>query len=360
MMKLNTLASLRDALREKDGKIVRILNERARLSIEIGRMKNAGGIEVYDPVQERKVHESILAMNEGPLPETALSQIFREIISASRALQNPLVVAYLGPEASFTHLASRSHFGEGASFSPQSSITEVFDEVEKGKADCGVVPVENSSEGAVKETSNRLVSTPLIIRTEIFLRISHALISARKGDENIRLVYPHPQALAQCRTWLRKNHPGAEQIESESTAKAARRALDDAQGAAIGSALAASTYGLIILAEGIEDDPLNTTRFIVIGKGKGEPTGKDKTSIIFRTPHAPGTLNRALEAFAEEGINMNRIESYPAGPGIWEYLFFVDFEGHVSEEKTVRCLEHLKEHTTFTKVLGSYPKGGTS
>ncbi len=354
---MSSLESLRDQVREKDRELVRLLNERAALALDIGRIKNSNGIDIYDPAQERKVRDCILDFNEGPLPDDALKAVFREIVSFSRALQAPLSVAYFGPEASFTHLAALSHFGEGSRFLPQPGIADVFDEVERGKVSCGIVPLENSLEGSVKQTLDRLVTTALQIRAEIFLRIVHNLLSVTGDLPGIRRIYSHPQALAQCRVWLRTNLPGAELVETGSTARAAQKALEDKEGAAIGSSQAGVLYGLKAAARGIEDNPSNTTRFIAIGKGRGGATGNDKTSILFSVPHVPGALHRALGMLAIERINMTRIESYPAKTGPWDYLFFVDLEGHLADERTARCLEALKAHTTFTKVLGSYPRG---
>jgi chorismate mutase / prephenate dehydratase len=355
-MKKN-LESLRNQVGDADREIVRLLNERARLAIEIGKIKDAEGRDVFDPAQESKVREGIIGLNRGPLTDEALSAIYREIVSVSRSLQAPLGVAYFGPEASFTHMAALSHFGEGVSYVPHATITDIFDEVEKGKISVGIIPLENSLEGSVKQTLDRLVSTPLQIRAEIFLRIRQFLLSAQEDLTGIKRVYSHPQGLAQCRIWLRRNLPLVELIETQSTAGAAKRVIEDPESAAIGSSRAASVYGLKVVAEGIEDNPSNTTRFIVIGKGKNRRTGNDKTSILFSTPHAPGALYRALGTLAAEGINMTRIESYPAKTGPWDYLFFVDFEGHREEAKAAHCLRELKQYTTFTKVLGSYPRG---
>ncbi|MFB3925332.1 MAG: prephenate dehydratase [Syntrophales bacterium] len=357
-MKEKSLDSLRDDLRRKDERIVRLLSERAGISIEIGKLKNARNLEVYDPAQESRIYESLAGMNTEPLPREAVKNIFREILSASRALQAPVIVACLGPEASFTDLAARIHFGESARYMQQATIADVFEEVERGRAAWGVVPLENSSEGSVKPTLDRLISTPLGIRAEIFTRISHSLMSKTEAVEQIRRIYSHPQALAQCRNWLRKNTPGCELLETGSTAAAVRRVLEDPQGAAIGSSAAASLYGLNLLEERIEDQPSNTTRFVVIGRGVSEMTGRDKTSVLFGTPHTPGALYRALEPFAREGINLMRIESYPARDRIWEYLFFVDLEGHTENDTTARCLASLRRNTVFLKVLGSYPAGG--
>jgi chorismate mutase/prephenate dehydratase len=352
-----TLEDLREEIRRKDLAIVKLLNERARISVDVGKIKNAGAQEIYDPSQESRIYEHLTKINEGPLPEAALKEIFREIISSSRALQGPIRVAYLGPEATFSQLAALTHFGKSARLLPVASIHEVFAQVEGEKADWGVVPLENSIEGSIKQTLDRLIATPLSIRAEIFLRISHCLLSICGDLSAVTHVYSIPQALAQCQGWLRTHLPGCRIVETESTAGGAKRALEDPQGAAIGSALAAETYGLKILSEGIEDYPLNTTRFLVIGRGRSEATGKDKTSVVFGTPDLPGSLHTALEPFAREALNMMRIESYPLRDRMWEYVFFVDLAGHCREEKIAGCLDEMKKVTTFIKVLGSYPRG---
>ncbi|MCX5834290.1 MAG: prephenate dehydratase [Deltaproteobacteria bacterium] len=358
-MKRKIMENIRKEIRKKDGQIVRLLNERASLSLEVGQLKNLLGVEVYDPSQESRVLGYLADVNKGPLPEEALGNIYREILSSSRRIQAPLSVACLGPESSFTHLAALSHFGRSARVIPKKTIEQVFDEMEKGGASFGVVPLENSVEGSVKLTLDRLIDTSLKIRAEIFLRISHCLLSpGAKG--NVRTVYSHPQALAQCRTWLAKNLPRAELVETESTASAAIRAREDQRGAAVGSRISSETYGLRILAEGIEDHPTNTTRFIVLGKGQSEPTGEDKTSILFGTPHIPGALHAVLGPFSRAGINLLRIESHPIRNRMWEYLFFVDFAGHAAEKKVRNCLRRLEKKAVFLKVLGSYPKGNES
>jgi chorismate mutase/prephenate dehydratase len=356
-MKKQSLKEIRDKLRKKDREIVKLLNERTKLSIEVGKAKNSQGWEAYDPSQEGKVYDYIKEINQGPLPEKALKNIFREIISSSRALQEPIRVAYLGPEASFCYLAAQAHFGTSALYYSQTTVADVFDEVEKGRIAWGVVPVENSLEGPVKTTLDKLLLTPLNIRAEIFLRVSHCLISSYKKLEGIKRVYSHPQALAQCQGWLRKNIPHAPLIEVDSTVAAAERALEEQEGAAIASSLAAATYGLTIIAEGIEDSPSNTTRFFVIGRGHSTATVNDKTSLLFATHHAPGALYQALGSFAREAINLTRIESYPMKDRIGNYLFFVDFDGHRDEKKIKKCLADLEGSTTLFKILGSYPKG---
>ncbi len=356
-MRKKTLEELRDELRRKDLEIVELLNERARISVEVGRVKGTGGFEVYDPAQESRVYGQAKKVNRGPLTDYALKSIFREILSSSRVLQKKETVVYLGPEASFSHLAALSHFGKSTDLVPAVSIPDVFKTVEGEKADCGVVPVENSVEGSVKQTLDRLVVTPLTVRAEIFQRISHCLLSPGVDLSAVRRVYSHPQALAQCQGWLRAHLPDRPLMEMPSTAAAARRVLEEKEGAAIGSALAAEVYGLNVLVQGIEDEPLNTTRFLVVGRGRNTATGMDKTSIVFGTPHVPGALYSVLEPIARAKLNMLRIESYPLRDRMWEYLFFVDLAGHDEDEKIVDCIKEMEKRATFIKVLGSYPRG---
>ncbi len=357
MTQTPSLEQLREALRRKDQEIVRLLNERADLALAVGRVKNQKGREVYDPSRESLVFQYLAGINQGPLSEKALFDIYREVISASRALQAPTSVAYFGPEASFTHQAALTHFGRSARFYPQNTIAQVFEQTERDRCAYGVVPIENSGEGSVKATLDRLISTPLSIRAEIYLRISHYLLSTQNRLGKIKRVYSHPQALAQCQGWLEKNLPRRPWVQVENTAEAAQKVLEDKEGAAVGSLQAARQYGLEILADRIEDHPLNTTRFLVLGKRKSEPTGKDKTSILFGTAHVPGALLHALEPFAQEGLNLLKIESYPWPDRMWEYLFFVDFAGHQEDPPVKRCLKKIKKVTTFLKVMGSYPQG---
>ena len=351
------IKSLRDNLQDLDSEIIRLLNKRADVCLDIGRLKNDQGLEVYDPSQEARVYNRLRDINQGPLPSHHLRNIFREIISTSRALQAPVTVSFLGPEASFSHLAVLAHFGRGICIAPKNTIADVFDDVERHKAPWGVVPVENSTEGPVKLTLDRLITTPLNIRGEIFVRISHSLVSMGSKKKDIKRVYSHPQALAQCQEWLRRNLPKATLIDMDSTAAAALKVQDNPEDAAICSRLAAEHYGLHIVEEGIEDHPLNTTRFLVIGYGLGEPTGNDKTSILFGTPHTPGALFHALETFARDKINLTRIASYPIRDRLWEYLFFADLMGYSEEEIIRECLTNMEGKTAFIKVLGSYPLG---
>ncbi|MCK9364669.1 MAG: prephenate dehydratase [Syntrophales bacterium] len=360
-MSENALQELRERITGVDREIIRLLNERASLSLQIGRIKKEAGREIYDPSQEENIYRNIVGNTAGVLPDCSLKNIFREIISSSRALQAPVSVAYLGPEASFSHQAALAHFGNSITAAPRAAIADVFNSVEKKENDWGIVPIENSTEGSVKATLDRLIATPLVIRAEVFLRIRLCLLSNCNERGDIQKVYSHPQALAQSQQWLRRYLPVASLIEVESTAGAARRALADPSGAAVGSSLAADFYNLKIMAEGIEDSPLNTTRFFVIGtkpaRQEAGDTEKSKTSILFGTAHAAGALQHALAPFAGAGISLTRIESWPMKERLWEYLFFADFTGHVEEEKTRRCLEELRGRTAFLKILGSYPRG---
>ncbi|MEW6185126.1 MAG: prephenate dehydratase [Thermodesulfobacteriota bacterium] len=355
-MTKQSIEELREALQKKDQEIVTLLNERAELSLAVGKVKSEKGREVYDPSRESQVYQYLSRLSQGPLPEKALHDIYREIISASRALQGPISVAYFGPEASFTHLAALTHFGRSVRLLPQASIALVFEQAERERSAYGVVPIENSGEGSVKPTLDRLISTPLSIRAEVFLRISHYLLAAQERLEKIKRVYSHPQALGQCQGWLEKNLPRRPLIRVENTAEAAKRVLEDQEGAAVGSLEAAGLYGLKILADKIEDHPLNTTRFLILGKKQSAPTGQDKTSILFGTTHVPGALLHALEPFAQEGLNLLRIESYPWPGRMWEYLFFVDFAGHQEDEAAKHCLKKIGKATRFLKTLGSYPR----
>lgn len=353
---MKRLETLRGKIKQKDREIVRLLNERGSLTLEIGRIKGDMGMAPYDPAQEAKLFGALAGINEGPLAAESLRNIYREVVSSCRELQSPMTVACLGPQASFSHLAAQAHFGRTPRIVFQRTIGQVFDEMEKDRVSFGVIPFENSLEGPVKMTQDRMIATPLKIRAEVFLRVSHCLMS-RGRVPGIRRVYSHPQALSQCREWLARNLPGAKTVASDSTAGAALQVRKDKKGAAIGSPLAAKTYGLPVLAEGIEDRPINITRFVIMGRGETRRTGRDKTSILFGTRHLPGALHGTLGPFARAGINLLRIESYPIRDRVWEYLFFVDFGGHLEEPKVRNCLRKVAEKTMFLKVLGSYPRG---
>jgi chorismate mutase / prephenate dehydratase len=263
-MNKNPLERLREKIKEKDRELVTLLNERAKLSLEVGQVKKEAGQNVYDPSRESLVYEYLSQINQGPLSDEALPAIFREIVSASRVLQGPITVAYFGPEASFTHLAALKHFGSQTRLIPQKTIAQVFEQAERERNTYGVVPIENSGEGSIKATLERMISTTLSIRGEIFLKVSHYLLASQEKLEKIKRVYSHPQAIAQCQDWLERNLPQCLLVKEENTAQAVQNVLEDQEGAAIGSLPAAQLYGLNILADRIEDYPLNTTRFLIL------------------------------------------------------------------------------------------------
>ena len=350
------LEGLRAGIDAVDEEIVRLLDERARLARRIGEIKHAEGLEVYAPARERKVLDRVSLLSRGDFPKAGLEAVFREIISASISLEAPLKVAYFGPEATFTHEAARRAFGTSVQFEPYATVSEVFAKVERGEVQHGVVPVENSMEGAVTHTLDELMASPLKICGEVYLPISQNLLSKGESLKEIKTVYSHPMALAQTATWLRRELPHATLEEVESTAEAARKAVEEPQVAAVGSALAAEAYGLTVLARNIQDTRTNTTRFIVLGRNWAGPTGKDKTSVVFSVKDRPGILRDALSAFAEEGINLTRIESRPSRRRAWTYVFFADLQGHPEEERVARALKALEEYCPYVSVIGAYPE----
>jgi chorismate mutase/prephenate dehydratase len=352
------LKSLRSQIDKLDTQIVKLVNERASIAAEIGRAKTEQGEDIFSPAREEEVFQNVLAVNEkhkGPLEETTIRAIFREIMSGARALQKVLKIAYLGPEYSFSHLAAVERFGQAVELVPVGSISAVFEEVNREHVDFGVVPVENTTDGRVSDTLDMFMKMPhLTICGEIRLRIHHNLV-ANCEHHDIRRIYSKPQALAQCRNWLSKNVPHALLKDVSSTATAAELAQREPGAAAVASRQAAVRYGLRILFSSIEDSPHNETRFAVIGQQKAGKTGHDKTAIMFRTPHNPGSLVEALDMFRQNKINMTWIESFPAQTPKPEYLFFVDFEGHQEDPKVARALKGLGEHCEQLTVLGSFP-----
>src|SRR6267378_1378279 len=336
-----TLRHLRSQIDRLDLQILKLVNERAHLAAEIGKIKNDHGSEVFSPAREEEVIHNVLESNKGPLNDDTIRAVFREIMSGSRALQKTLKVAYLGPDYSFSHLASVERFGQSVEFIRVGSIAAVFEEVNRGHADFGVVPLENSTDGRVADTLDMFMRLPqLKICAEIRLRIHHNLL-ANCEQQEIRRIYSKPQALSQCRNWLSKNVPHASLHEVASTATAAELAQREPGAAAVASRQAAVRYGLRILFADIEDSPYNETRFAVIGNQESHRTGHDKTAIMFRIPHNPGSLVEALDVFRQNKINLTWIESYPAQTPKPEYLFFVDCEGHVDEPKVKRALSLL-------------------
>jgi chorismate mutase/prephenate dehydratase len=302
------------------------------------------------------IYERLTAHNPGPFPAEAIRRVFREIISASLSLEQPMKVAFLGPQGTFTHAAAMKQFGFSAQLVPQKSIPAVFDEVQRGRAHYGVVPVENSTEGAVSHTLDMFMESEQKINAEILLEISHYLLSRTGRFEDIRKVVSHPQPLAQCRKWLEENLPDIPLIDVGSTALAAQTAAEDESAAAIASEMAASLYGLQIVKERIEDNPNNFTRFLVIGRKTPERSGRDKTSVMFSVKDEPGILYRMLEPFSKRGINLSKIESRPMKKKAWEYIFFLDMEGHIEEDSVRAAVDELKGYCQFIKVLGSYPR----
>ena len=346
----------RKRLDEIDSELARLLNERAKHVLEIARIKAEQNSQVYVPAREKAILEKVLMKNQGPLPDETMATIFREIVSAMRSLEAPLAVAYFGPEATFTHLAARQAFGTFAQYTPVAAINDVFTEVERGRATYGVVPVENSTEGVVSRTLDTFMDSDLKICAEVLMEISHHLLANCPLDE-IRKVYSFSQPFAQCRAWLESNLPDAELVEVTSTARAAQIAATEPGAAAIASELAAEVYGIRVLVPRIEDIAGNVTRFFIIGSDISEPSGDDKTSIMFSVRDRVGALYDTLKPFAEYGINLTKIESRPSRKKPWEYIFFVDLLGHCTDEKVVSALGKLSETCLFVKTLGSYPCG---
>jgi chorismate mutase/prephenate dehydratase len=349
------LAEWRARIDDIDRRLLELLNQRAALALEVGLAKREAGAPVHAPEREHAILERLVGLNRGPLPTEAVQALWREIFSAARALQRPFRVAYLGPLATFTHQAALRRFGASAEYVPLRSIPEVFAEVEHARAETGVVPVENSTEGVVSHTLDRLIDSELPICGEIQLEIHHNLLSLARELGEVKQVVSHPQALAQCRSWLDRNLPHAQSVEVGSTAAAAERALEEPSVAAIASGLAADLYQLPLLRERIEDLPHNMTRFLVIGRRPVGPTGRDKTSLLLSVKDEVGALYRILEPIAAARINLTKIESRPTRRRPWEYVFFVDFEGHQAEPTAQQVLTALRERCLFVKVLGSYP-----
>lgn len=353
---MSELEQWRRIIDECDRRIVGLLNRRAEAARRIGNWKRRRQCDVYVPAREKQVLDHVRRLNAGPLSDEAILAIYREIMSASLALERPLTVAYFGPPSTFTHQAARHRFGAGVTYAAHDTIPDVFRAVEKGAADYGVVPVENSTEGAVTHTLDQFPLTPLRICAEIYLNVAHHLLAAGPL-RRIRRIYSHPVVFGQCRRWLNAELPRAELIPVSSTARAADMAARERGGsAAIAGAMAADLYRLKIVARDIQDFSDNTTRFLVIARRYGAATGDDKTSILFSVRHRAGALCGALQAFKRHGLNLTRIESRPSRHKAWEYLFFVDLEGHADDRRVQAALRGLRRHCTMLTILGSYPK----
>ncbi|MBC2716674.1 MAG: prephenate dehydratase [Desulfobacteraceae bacterium] len=350
------ISQLRLSINEIDESILNLINKRLIIAKEIGDIKKEKGNFVYDKSRENQVMQRLNALNKGPFKRQALHQIFTDIISACREIQTPTKISYLGPEATFTHIAAMELFGHSSTYIPQIGIRDVFIDVSKGKCDYGVVPVENSIEGAINHTLDLFFESDLKICAEKYLNISHAVLSRSSRIDDIEVIYSHPQALAQCRGWIRKNLPNAVLSECNSTAHAAQKASKEEKTAAIANSEAAHIYGLQILETNIEDHSNNITRFLLIGNDESNPTGCDKTSIMFVISHVPGALFKILEPIAESGINMSKMESRPTKHENWSYFFFVDFDGHIADEKIKHTIERMNPYCKYIKLLGSYPR----
>ena len=350
-----TIAALRRQIDRIDDRVLALLSRRARLAQSIGAAKASTHASVYAPAREKGVLERLVRANRGPLAAAHVRAVFREVISASRSLEQPLRVAYLGPPGTFSHAAVAKHFGEFAHAEPATTIDEVFRAAESGQVDYAVVPVENSTEGAVGRTLDLMCQTPLIICGEIKLRVRQNLLANVAAVADVTRVYSHAQSLAQCVQWLAAHLPAVPRVAVASNAEAARLAAAEPGAAAIAGQIAAAIYGLDVLVPHIEDEPNNTTRFWVLGRQQVPPSGKDETSLVMSTPNRPGSLHDLLGPFAKHGVSMSRLESRPARTGLWEYLFFIDLVGHQTDAPVAAAIAELRVKAPFLKLLGSYP-----
>ncbi|MCW9012908.1 MAG: prephenate dehydratase [Gammaproteobacteria bacterium] len=352
------LQAIRDKIDELDKQIQTLINQRAACAQDVADIKIRSGEtdHFYRPEREVQVLRAIEARNEGPLGNREMAYLFREIMSACLALERPLKVAFLGPAGTYNHVASIKHFGNFIEAEPVANIEDIFRVVESGQAHFGVVPIENSTEGVIAHTLDLLINSTLLICGEVDLRIQHNLISNEKSLTDIKKVFSHQQSLAQCRRWLDKNLPQAEQYAVRSNAEAVRFSKKESATAAIAGSLAAELYEVPILKSEIEDEPDNTTRFIVIGKNAVPPSGNDRTSLLITTNNKPGALHELLRPLASRGISMSKIESRPSRRGVWEYVFFIDIEGHKDEAVVAEALAEIEHETAMIRILGSYPK----
>ncbi|MDH5208348.1 MAG: prephenate dehydratase [Burkholderiaceae bacterium] len=352
------LKPLRDTIDAIDARLVQLLNERARTAAEVGRIKHEVGAPVFRPEREAEVLRKVAAKSAGPLGEAALSNVFREVMSACRALERPLTIAFLGPVGTFSETAMQRQFGASVNGLPCSTLDEVFRATEAGGADFGIVPIENSSEGAVSRTLDLLLATPLRVLGEVSVPVHHNLLTRSGSMDGVARICAHSQALAQCTGWLNQHWPAVERQAVASNAEAARMASEEPALAAIAGERAAQRYGLHVVAAHIQDDPNNRTRFAVLGDQATQPSappGRDKTSLILSVPNRAGAVFDMLKPLAAHGVSMTRFESRPARVGTWEYYFYVDLEGHADDPKVAAALTELQRECAFYKCLGSYP-----
>ena len=344
----------RKAIDKLDAQIVKLLNDRTSHVLEIGEIKLKAGEEIYAPHREQAVFDRVCKINQGPITNESLRAIYREVMSSALSLEKSMTIAFLGPEATFTHEAAIRRFGASLKYAPQNSIADVFTEVSRQRADYGVVPVENSTEGVVTHTLDMFVDSDLKVVAQIILKIQQCLISRFKREE-IQKFYVHPQTLAQCRSYLQKNFPHVEIIETSSNARSVEFAKREKNSAAIAGVLAAEKYDVPVLEHKIQDNAVNATRFLVLGRQCSPATGRDRTSLMLSIKDEVGALHRALAPFRRYKLNMTKIESRPSKRKAWEYFFFVDCDGHVNDRKVAKAIANLEESCNFVKVLGSYP-----
>jgi chorismate mutase/prephenate dehydratase len=349
----DTLQTIRRKIDALDARLVKLLSVRARIALQVGKLKN--GAMVYRPEREAQVLRRVSELNPGPLPAASVRRIYGEIMSACRALEGKLAVAYLGPQGTFSQEAAIRHFGNSIATRSCASIDEVFKQVEIAATGYGVVPVENSTEGAIGRTLDLLLTTPARVCGEIMLPVQQCLMSKAKQLKSIRKVYSHAQSLGQCQRWLARNLPGVTQVAVVSNAEAALLATRDAACAALASSTAAQLYKLNLLARNVQDESRNITRFLVLAREDVAPSGRDKTSLILSTRNVPGAIQRLLTPLAKNGVSMTRLESRPARTGRWEYVFYVDIEGHAQDAPVARALAAIERQASFVKNLGSYP-----
>jgi len=349
------LTRLRNQIDTIDSNILSLINQRLEIGKKVGKIKKATGSQILDRSRERKVIEKLSKINQGPSDKELLRYIFSVIITATREIQKPKTISFLGPEASYTHIAALAHFKHSGKFVQQPNLYDIFKEVEKKESHFGVVPVENSIEGAVNHTLDLFADFDLNICAEHYEPVSHDLLSITGDAKDVEKIYSHPQALAQCKTWIKTKFAHTDIFETSSTSKAALLASEDKNIAAIASKQAAHLYGLQTVESKIEDNSGNITRFLVIGKNMPEQTGKDKTSIMFATSHVPGALFKALEPVERAGLNMLKLESRPTRHHNWSYYFFLDIEGHKLDEIVSHTIKEIKKYSLSLKILGSYP-----
>jgi chorismate mutase/prephenate dehydratase len=344
----------RKAIDQLDAKIVRLLNDRTRHVLAIGDMKLKAGEEIYAPHREREVLQRICGLNRGPMTNDQLRTVYREIMSSALALEKTMIIAYLGPEATFTHQAAIRRFGSSLHYAAQKTIADVFTEVSKNRADYGVVPVENTTEGVVTHTLDMFVDSDLKIVSQIVLRVQQCLLS-NSPRSKIKKLYAHPQSLAQCRGWVQNHLPRVEIVETSSNARSAEFAARQKNTAAIAGIIAAEKYGLSVLEQDIQDNAANATRFLVLGRQCSPPTGNDRTSLMVSIADRVGALHHALHSFRRNKINLTKIESRPSKRKAWEYYFFIDCDGHIQDRKVAGAIVALQKECSYVKVLGSYP-----